>query len=450
MRRRIGLRGRVMLGFGLIALALSVALAGLTWLFVSRYVVADRVSTAGTESAVNADAVMLGLGRPGTSIPYLLDHLPSPRAKYSMLIHDGRWYATSPAHGAGLLPPGVVELVRSGEATTRRTGDDLLVAGTPVGHAGDAYFAVYPLDDVDRTLRILAITLVVAALLTSAAGLLIGRFATGVALRPLAQLTGAAAAVARGDLSARLHHEDDPDLGGISRSFNRTAAELEHRVAADARFAGDVSHELRTPLTTMLNSMQVIRNRHDELPATVREPVALLSDDLDRFRRLVVDLLEISRDDGGDAPAVELVRIGDLVRYAADTAAGRPVTMLGPELAEMTVLADKRRLERIVANLVGNAELHGGGCLVVAVGIELDRLRVVVDDAGPGIAPDKRDRIFERFARDGSSASGSVPGSGLGLAIVDRHVRRLGGTVRVEDRPAGGARFVVLLPLIRP
>ncbi len=447
MRRRIGLRNRVMLGFGLIAMALSIALAGLTYLFVSRYVVADRLSTATTESAVNAEAIALGLGRPGMSIPYLLDHLPRGQAKYSLLIHDGEWYTTSESHGSTMLPPGLVEISRSGETGNSRINDGKqLVTGTPVGHSGDAYFAIYPLDDLGGTLQILAVTLIVAALLTSACGLLVGRFASRVALRPLAELTTAASAVARGDLNARLHSEDDPDLGGLAQSFNRTAAQLQHRVAADARFAGDVSHELRTPLTTMLNSMQVIRNRQHELPETVREPIALLSDDLDRFRHLVVDLLEISRDDGGDPSTAELVQIGDLVRRAADTAAGRPVTQLAPEVAGLTVLADKRRLERVVTNLVTNAEGHGEGCVVVAATVDRDHLRLVVDDCGPGIPPDKRDRVFERFARNGSAAAGV----GLGLAIVDRHVRWLGGTVSAEDRPGGGARFVVRVPLVRP
>ncbi len=443
----MGLRGRVMLGFGLIALALSVALAGLAWVFVSRYLVADRLSTATTESAVNAEAVSLGLSR-GTAIPYLLDHLPSGQARYSLLVHDGKWYVTSPAHGAAMLPAGLVAMARAGEAGTQRIGDgDTLVAGTPVGHGGDAYFAVFGLDDLSRTLRILAVALVLAALVTSAAGLFVGRIASRVALRPLAELTEAASAVARGDLDTRLRFEHDRDLVGIARSFNQTTAELQHRVEADARFAGDVSHELRTPLTTMLNSMQVIRNRQRELPASVREPVGLLSDDLDRFRRLVVDLLEVSRDDGGDTSTAELVRIGDLVRRAADAVACRPVTVLGPGVGDIRVVTDKRRLERVVANLVTNAETHGRGCCGVAVSMDGTAVRVTVDDAGPGIPAGRRDRIFERFARNGSAADGGV---GLGLAIVDRHTRWLGGTVAVTDRPGGGARFVVTLPLVRP
>ena len=174
----------------------------------------------------------------------------------------------------------------------------------------------------------------------------------------------------------------------------------------------------------MLNSMQVIRNRRSELPATVREPVSLLSDDLDRFRRLVVDLLEISRDDGGDTSTAEVVRIGDLVSRAADAATLRPVTTLSPEVDGLRIIADKRRLERVVANLVTNAETHGRGCLGVLVAVSGAGLRIIVDDAGPGIA-DRRDRIFERFAH--GAPAGEV---GLGLAIVDRHVRWLGGTVQ--------------------
>ena len=447
MAVRLGLRNRVMLGFGLIALALSATLAGVTWLFVSHYLVADRLSTATTESAVNAEAISLGLSQPGASIPQLLDQLPSGQATSSLLLYGGHWYATSSAHGASAVPAGLVAMARAGEATSSRIrdgGEPMLAVGAPLTQRGNAYVALYPLDDLDRSLRILSSTLIGAAILTSIGGLLIGRFASRVALRPLAELTGVASAVARGDLDARLHFEDDPDLGGLARSFNHTAAELQHRVAVDARFAGDVSHELRTPLTTMLNSMQVIRNRRSELPATVREPVSLLSDDLDRFRRLVVDLLEISRDDGGDTSTAEVVRIGDLVSRAADAAALRPVTTLSPEVDGLRIIADKRRLERVVANLVTNAETHGRGCLGVLVAVSGAGLRIIVDDAGPGIPPDRRDRIFERFARDGAPAGQGV---GLGLAIVDRHVRWLGGTVRVGDRPGGGARFVVELPL---
>lgn len=225
-------------------------------------------------------------------------------------------------------------------------------------------------------------------------------------------------------------------------------------MAADARFAGDVSHELRTPLMTMMNSMQLIQNHHAELPGSVREPLELLGDDLDRFRQLVVDLLEISRDDGGDQGSRELVRIGDLVRAAADAAAGREITEVAPDAADLTMEADKRRLERVIANLVDNAEQHAGGCKGVLVQAGGKGVVIYVDDAGPGVPEADRDRIFERFGR-GSTTPDTPPnphrtGTGLGLAIVARHVEWHHGTIQAQSRPEGGARFTIDLPAKNP
>jgi signal transduction histidine kinase len=104
---------------------------------------------------------------------------------------------------------------------------------------------------------------------------------------------------------------------------------------------------------------------------------------------------------------------------------------------------DKRRLERVVANLVDNAERHGGGCCSVAVDSATGWVSIAVDDAGRGVPERQRERIFDRFARVPSTPS---HGTGLGLAIVARHVHWHGGDVEVEDRPGGGARFVVRLP----
>ncbi len=177
-------------------------------------------------------------------------------------------------------------------------------------------------------------------------------------------------------------------------------------MAADARFAGDISHELRTPLMTMLNSMQLIQNHRAELPAAVREPVELLGDDLDRFRRLVIDLLEISRDDGGDQGSREIVRIADLVRAAADATAGRSSHRRSSRTPTgLTLQADKRRLERVIANLVENAEDHAGGCKGVSVEAGGLGVIVYVDDAGPGI-PDRRPRAHLRTLRPGRTGDG--------------------------------------------
>ena len=330
----------------------------------------------------------------------------------------------------------------------------ILAVGVALGRPGEAFFELHPLSRLDNTLRTLKVTLILAAIVTALLGLAVGRLASTLALRPLAELTQVAAAVARGRLDARLEAENDPDLGGLARSFNQTAAALEKRVVADARFAGDISHELRTPLMTMMNSMQLIQNHRAELPGAIREPIELLGDDLDRFRRLVVDLLEISRDDGGDQGTKETVRISDLVRAAADATAGREITDVAPDAAELTMEADKRRLERVITNLVDNAEQHAGGCKGVSVKAGGKGVIVYVDDAGPGVPLANRERIFERFGRGESSPDSRTDaqrgGIGLGLAIVARHVEWHRGTIRVKDRPEGGARFIVELPAKNP
>ncbi|MGZ0147899.1 HAMP domain-containing sensor histidine kinase [Kribbella sp. WER1] len=465
MLGRVTLRGRVMLAYGLLALGLSAVLAMVTWGVVSDYLTQQREESAKFTTEDNAAALRFGLYgtpkacqparehvecptptlQPGVSPMSILNSLPSTDAAASMLYLDSHWYAMTGKPSD--LPPDMIQSAIGGTAMQSRIevgGQPVLAVAVPMAVRGDAFFEWHPLSALDATLETLKITLIAAAVATTLVGLAVGRLASTVALRPLAELAGVADAVARGKLDARLQAENDKDLGGLARSFNQTAADLERRVAADARFAGDVSHELRTPLMTMLNSMQLIQNHKDELPAAVREPVELLGDDLDRFRRLVIDLLEISRDDGGDRGSREIVRIADLVRAAADAAAGREVTEVEHEAEGLTLQADKRRLERVVANLVENAEDHAGGCK--GVGVRTGGLGVVitVDDAGPGIAVEDRARIFERFGRGETSGRGR--GVGLGLAIVARHVQWHHGTIRVTERPGGGARFVIELP----
>jgi signal transduction histidine kinase len=323
-------------------------------------------------------------------------------------------------------------------------GGDVLAVGVPVGRGG-AFFEVYPLAGLSAGLAtlwpILALTTCAAALV----GLWVGQVTARRLRRPLDRVSRAASAIARGDLTARLDPEADPDLAEIAHSFNRTAAALEERVRADARFAGDVSHELRTPLTTMLNSMEIIQNRWADVPPALWEPLELLAGDLHRFRRLVVDLLDISRPEGGDESAArEPVLIGELVRRAADEAAHRQVTVIEPAAGTVVLQGDKRRLQRVVTNLVENAEVHGGGCVRVGVRLQGRSVLIEVDDHGPGVPEHLRTRIFERFTRDDSHDDGGV---GLGLAIVAWHVRWHGGVVRAGDAPAGGARFTVELPM---
>jgi two-component system, OmpR family, sensor histidine kinase MtrB len=115
------------------------------------------------------------------------------------------------------------------------------------------------------------------------------------------------------------------------------------------------------------------------------------------------------------------------------------------------VAVDKRRFERVMANLIENAANYGAGATRITVDLAIDapQVEIGVEDAGPGINPLERERVFERFYRGSASGRrGTGTGTGLGLALVAEHVRLMGGQARVDDAPDGGARFVVTLPLL--
>lgn len=443
--RRPSLRERITVGFALLAFSLSVLLAVLVWVFVSNYLLGQRESTALRQTQINISVLQNSLNAGAPDIPELLATLPEAPESIVLLYRSGQWYSRTLDVAPEQLPAGLRDLVLNGTPAKQRVMvNDLpyLTVGVPLEPG--AYFELFPLTELDETLRTMSLVLPAAAALTAIVGAAIGRSASRRALAPLGPVAAAAGAIARGDRSARLDAGGDPDLAELADSFNTTADDLQRRVEADARFAADVSHELRTPLTTMLNSMELLRRRRDRLPDDVQEPLDLLADDLHRFHRMVGDLLEISRvEEGVAALDREPVLLGELVTRAADRAAGRPVTQVSPGAERLRFQVDKRRLEQVVTNLVVNAETHGRGLLRVAVERCPGGARIFVDDSGPGVPADLRDRVFERFARNSGT---ETRGAGLGLAIVVRHVRLHGGDVWASDRPGGGARFVVELP----
>jgi two-component system, OmpR family, sensor histidine kinase MtrB len=235
------------------------------------------------------------------------------------------------------------------------------------------------------------------------------------------------------------------------------AGALQMRVERDARFASDVSHELRSPLMTLAASAEVMVGRRDEMPERAQAALDLLVGDVTRFQGLVEDLLEISRFDAGAIRLhMEDLLVGEFVRQAVAVSSLPSTEVQVTERADTMVMrGDRRRLARVVANLIDNARIHGGGSPTVTVvepdgeGEPLGHVWIAVEDHGPGVGPEERELIFERFARGGvAGRRTSTDGAGLGLALVDEHVRMHGGRVWVEDRTDAepGARFVLELP----
>jgi hypothetical protein len=194
----------------------------------------------------------------------------------------------------------------------------------------------------------------------------------------------------------------------------------------------------------MVNALEVLQHRRDTFDPAAVQAVDLLAAEIDHFKVMVVDLLEISRaEQDDDDRALELVDLAELVDKVSAAMPGCPGQVVDDEPAPV-VVADRRRLVRLVANLLDNANRHGGGVVRLAVSTHADVARIEVDDAGPGVPAELRQQVFERFARVRDHPGDG--GSGLGLALVARHVGLHHGAVWVQDRPGGGARFVVELP----
>ncbi|KGN32963.1 histidine kinase [Knoellia sinensis KCTC 19936] len=440
-RRVTGLRTRVGLALAATAVLVPALLALTLWFVVTSYLVSQRERLALAQAESNVAVVERALGQPDTPIPEVLNGLPRTTDTAILLRHRGGWYGTSVAPNPDALPKALTQLVMTGTAASQRVsmgGTPVLVIGLPMTET--SYLQVFPLTELDETHRTLSTALVGVSTLAAAAGVFLGRAAGRRALAPLSPVIEATKAIADGNLATRLDGAGDPDLDEVATAFNRTAERLQRRVAADERFAGDVSHEMRTTLMAMLNAFELVESGPD-LPPASREAFVLLGTELRRFSVMVEELLEISRAGEGDVGLVlEQVIIGDLVAAAADRTAGRQVTHISPSIERLRMRVDKRRIERVVTNLVHNAEVHGNGVVQVAVEPYAHGARIFVDDAGPGVAPDRRERIFERFATE------TAGGVGLGLSIVARHVHQHGGSVWVGDRPGGGARFIVELP----
>jgi two-component system sensor histidine kinase MtrB len=266
----------------------------------------------------------------------------------------------------------------------------------------------------------------------------------------LTRVAQAAGDIASGGMDTRMPTENDPDLDRLAKSFNEMADAVQTRLEREARFASDVSHELRSPITALTAAVEVLDARREDIPERTQQALDVVVSQVRRFDDMVMDLLELSRLDAG-APDlnVEPLDLVELTRRIAGRYNAGAVPIDVDAGAPTDVAIDKVRYERILGNLIDNAHNHGDGPVRIEIAPwqrdgDTDRVSVAVEDAGPGVATSEHERIFERFAR-GSAARNRI-GTGLGLALVAEHSAAMGGHAWVEDRPGGGARFVVELP----
>ncbi len=449
---RFGLRRRIIVRFAAIGLVLSTLFGVFTYVTVRQQLLRDRaensIEQADSDSRLVFTALQGGIANPTQVLASL-----RPRVRSTpLLLRDQEWFAASLQVRPEDLPQALVDMVLEGQPARQRVLiQDLrpaLIVGIPDPAGTGGYFEVYSLTDVQQTLQTIGQVLVIAGMMSTAAGVLLGGWMARRVVQPLRQVTAVARRIADGALETRLDEGIDDDLALLTNSFNRMADTVQERIAREERFASDVAHELRTPLTSVITSLAVLDGRRSELSPGGRQALDIIEADVERLRQTVADLTELAKLDAGvvtvemeSAPLTAVVSTilnrlrRDQVVVDADRAS-----------VGAMVVVDERRLERALFNLIENADTHGGGVHRIVIRSDDRTARIAVEDDGPGLEPSEVDRIFERFAR-GSTGAGRAVGSGLGLAIAMENVELQGGRMWGENVEGGGARFVIELPV---
>jgi signal transduction histidine kinase len=439
------------MAFGLVALVLSALLSVLAYALVRSSLLEERQTVAERQAYTNARLLRSRIDPLPPDMSQLLGGLQIGPTGTSLLRIGDRWYSSTVQVTSSELPGPLADAADDGRAALQRfelDGVPVLGVGVPIASADAVYFELSSLAEVDSTLSSLARALLIAGLVATALGAALGAALGSVILQPLRRFAEVARSIAGGDSTSRLDAGGDADLEPLAQAFNEMLDELDERIERERRFASDVSHEIRGPVAALASAVSIVDRRRDQLPEEVLPVVDALDEQVSAFNQLVLDLLEISRFDARTA-RVELapLDLAELCREVLRSRGGDGVALRVHEGAPTLLDGDRRRLEQVVSNLLENAALYAGGATDLEVVPRPGVIELRVLDRGPGVDPDEREEIFARFRRGrASDRPGAERGTGLGLALSRQHVELHGGTIRVEDRPGGGATFVVELP----
>jgi len=336
-----------------------------------------------------------------------------------------------------------------------------LAVGVPLGPYYQLYY-VYPFTSEQAFLLLVQRVLVGAGLALAVLLAAIASLVTRWVVLPVRHAAQAAQRLSAGHLEERMRVLGVDDLAALATSFNEMASslqgklrELEELSKVQRQFVSDVSHELRTPLTTIKMAADLLFESRGELDPGPARSAELLQGQLERFEGLLVDLLEISRYDAGAATLdPDLVDVCDLVRNSAGDAqqlAERRGGRIEFRLPATGCFAevDRRRVERILRNILANAVEHGEGKdVVVTTAMDIDAVAVSVRDYGVGLRPGEEQQVFERFWRADASRARTTGGNGLGLAISLEDAHLHGGWLQAWGERGKGSVFRLTLPKI--
>jgi len=308
-----------------------------------------------------------------------------------------------------------------------------------------------PLAPVVRAQHGVARTFLLAGLFALLAAAVAGYLVASRVSSPLRRMARTAAEVNAGDISHRMGPTSASDeIRFLAQSFDNMLDRLDDAFARQRAFVSDASHELRTPLTVVRGQLEVLARQPDVSHEDVTRVTRLVSAETERMERLVDDLLLLAKTEEGSPLAVRPIELRDYVHdvfNALSLTADRDFEL--GQVSDVTIDADPDRLAQVIHNLAQNAVAHTpeGGLVRLSAAANGRYVRFVVEDNGPGIPDDQRDRIFDRFHRTDFSRARSTGGSGLGLAIARALVEAHGGRIRAGESPEGGARLEFDLPV---
>lgn len=374
---------------------------------------------------------------------------PTNSFYYVFWSREGRELSRSPGAGVGIPRPERVRGPGHPSMMLVRDGQRELYVFTPPGECLLVGRSMVPELEELRQLAYWLAGLGGGVLVLGLAG---GWWLASRAIRPIADISAAAARIAAGDLSHRINSaETVSELGQLAAVLNSTFARLEAAFARQQQFTADASHELRTPVAIVLAQTQATLAR-DRSPAEYRETLEACQRAAQRMRALTESLLTLARLDGGHRHTTrERLDLGrtvqDCIEHLGPLARERRV-VIHSDLAPTECLGDPQQLAQVVANLITNALVHNrcDGEVRVCVRGDPEWATLTVADAGPGISAEDLPRIFERFYRADKSRNAATGGTGLGLAISKAIVEAHGGTLEVASVPGHGCTFTVRLP----
>ncbi len=437
------------MAFGLLSLVVAGAVSSATYSAARWYLLNQREDSGITRAVLDSRSVAASLAG-GLAPVTALEQVPSVGTSQPMIQVKGTWYTSGVTVPPDALPSSLLAVAaKDGGAQQRTTiGDEqyLLVA---IQLDTGIYVEVFPLRELDLILTIGGWLLVIQILIAGIIGIFIGRYTFARIIRPLHRLGAGARRIASGEFSTRIPLTHDPDLDPIAASFNGMAESVQSRIKREQRFSANVSHELRSPLTAVVGTVELLERNLADLPEREQGLIGTLQTQTARMSQMLLDLLEISRIGNDDPLLKETVSVTTLCLDAIRVRALPEDLIHVDETDHHLITTDTRRFERIVGNLIDNANRHGGGVTAIRItrisDSDLQHIVVTVEDAGPGIPINEVPKLFEPFTR-GEEAK-KTSGAGLGLAIAIEQAHLLDVELRVESVDPHGARFVMEIPV---